>query len=147
MSSTIRVAAIGAVAALVVHAGAAAQERPSPADNLDLTMVLLPENAVGPEEVTRRIELPPAAAPAERGRDRQPSGTGNGRETAEEARERGRDFGREVSEKARENREDVNRGNGPPESPGPPQAGPGTPGRPDNPGPPVDRPGPPSANP
>ena len=35
--------------------------------SLDVTIRLLPENAVGPGDLTRRIELPPAAAP--RGRD------------------------------------------------------------------------------
>jgi hypothetical protein len=115
--------------------------------SLEVTIRLLPENAVGPEEITRRIELPPAAAnavppqtPPDEGSptgDRgQPNDPGAGNDVATEARERGREFGREVSEQARENRENAGRPDeaGPardppstPSPPGPPAAPPGRP--------------------
>jgi hypothetical protein len=119
--------------------------------NLDVTMTLLPENAVGPEEITRRIELP-SAPPAEReaagaGADGEPerpdvlpgleNGRGAGLDTAVEARERGRAFGQEVAEAARESRDDAGRRDdrgppdgvspGPPDTAGPPNAPPGRP--------------------
>ncbi len=50
-----------AAAALVLCAGAAYGQPPAagPAEgNLDVTMTLLPQNATGPEDVTRVIELP-----------------------------------------------------------------------------------------
>jgi len=57
--------------ALAMAGGVAvrAQEPPAPPappapseSNLDVTIRLLPENAAGPEDITRRIQLPPAAA-------------------------------------------------------------------------------------
>lgn len=102
--------------------------------NLDVTIRLLPENAVGPEDITRRIELPPVAARptpprAEPDDDAPPAEDdeqkGRGDEIADEARERGREFGQETAEQARGNRENAGRpddapGRGPPETPGPP---------------------------
>jgi hypothetical protein len=114
---------------------------------LEVTIRLLPENAVGPEEISRRIELPAAAAfptPPEQPADGPPPGAENGGgaglDIAAEARERGREFGQEVAEQARENRENAGR----PDEPGPPIDVPGppdTPGPPDVPGPPEDGPG------
>jgi hypothetical protein len=152
---------------LVALAGAAAAHAQPPSEtSLDVTIRLLPENAVGPDEITRRIELPPAAEAArpsqaaEAGPPTGGEGPGRGEEVSSEARERGREFGQEVAEQARENREtagrpdntgrpdDVGRPDdaGPPESPpGPPESPPGPPASP--PGPPVDPPGPPSTPP
>ena len=42
------------------------QSQEASESSLEVTIRLLPENAVGPEEITRRIELPPAAANADR---------------------------------------------------------------------------------
>jgi len=125
--------------------------------NLDLTMTLLPEHATGPEEITRRIELPRPPGAEERGSRTDADGSGDegksskpdaserGRETSAEARERGREFGQEAAEQAREHRENAGRGpddnpgagsgNGPPESP---------PDRPETPGKPNDLPTPPA---
>src|SRR5262245_50927204 len=49
-------------AALAVAWAVAAYAQQPSESNLDVTIRLLPENAVGPGDVTRRIELPPAAA-------------------------------------------------------------------------------------
>lgn len=112
---------------------------------LEVTIRLLPENAVGrPDEITRRIELPPAARP-ESPTDGAPpgarNGLGAGLDTATEARERGREFGQEIAEQARENRENAGRPDhaGPPSSPGPPADPPAPPGN--VPGPPITPPG------
>lgn len=93
-------------------------------DNLELTMTLLPEHAKGPEEITRRIELPPPKPPAEQ-KDAQapngdqdgdlkkddkgpPAGKGEqGHSNADQAREQGREFGQNAAEQARENRENA----------------------------------------
>jgi hypothetical protein len=108
--------------------GVAAHAQPPGDTNLDVTIRLLPENAVGPDEITRRIELPPAAANATPPRadaaDEAPPDNerGRGDEVSSEARERGREFGQEVSEQARQNRE--TRGgptNRPPGRRGPPR--------------------------
>ena len=48
--------------ALAMAGGVAARAQDAGEANLDVTIRLLPENAVGPEDITRRIELPPAAA-------------------------------------------------------------------------------------
>ena len=125
------------IAALFGAAAAVAQPAPNGGDNLDLTMVLLPENAAGPEEITRRIELPPATDPAAGQQPTTPNeasggdGKDNGRDTAAEARERGREFGHEAKDDAREERENAGLGDG---VPGPPQVGRDPPGRPDDPG-------------
>ena len=115
--------------------------------SLDVTIRLLPENAVGPEEITRQIELPPAAArrsdnaatpPADPANGLPPGaeqGRGSGLDVAAEARERGREFGQEVAEQARENRENAGR----PDGAGPPLDPPATPGGPN--GPPAAPPG------
>jgi hypothetical protein len=116
---------------------------------LELTMALLPENAVDAEVIMSRIELPPAAGQgAANGQrpDELPgleNGQGEGLETATEARERGREFGQDVAEQARENRDNAGRGDDPP---GPPEDLPPTSPPVDVPGsgsdsPPVDAPG------
>jgi hypothetical protein len=144
-----------ACAALLFALGLGAHAQPPTNDALEVTIRLLPENAVGPEDITRRIELPPAVAAAareERPADGLPPAAENGRgaglDIAAEARERGREFGQEVAEQARENRENAGRPDdagppidvpGPPDTPGPPDA----PGPPDTPGPPEGVPGPP----
>lgn len=103
--------------------------------NLDVTIRLLPENAVGPEDITRRIELPPAAArptppraepddTAQPPADDKEKEKGRADEAADQARERGREFGQETAEQARGNRETAGRpddapGRGPPNEPGP----------------------------
>jgi hypothetical protein len=119
-----------AIAALALCAAATAGAQPPekpdqkpaderPAGNLDLTMTLLPEHAKGPEEITRRIELPPPKASGEHGQDDgshkenagQPSDPGEeGRSTAEKARELGREFGQSAAENARENRDNAAHG-------------------------------------
>lgn len=114
----------------------AGEEQPLP-DDLELTMTLMPEDAVLPEAVTRTIELPPAASDTAAkagagGRSRAneaQKGREQGLDTAAEARDKGRDLGEDMAEQARENREDAGRGR-PPEPPG---------------GPPADPPGPPEA--
>src|SRR5688572_25815929 len=53
-----------AVCVTFVTAAALAARAQDAPDSLEVTIRLLPENAVGPEEITRRIELPPAAANA-----------------------------------------------------------------------------------
>ena len=109
-------------AAFVVTLEVRAQAPGKPADNLDVTMTLLPEHAKGPEDITRRIALPPPANPGDkagRGTDKDKPDDGKsppadpgakGRDTADEARERGREFGQDVSEQSRENRENAGRG-------------------------------------
>jgi len=133
--------AVFAVAAMAFAAPVRAQSAapstpPSSGDSLELTMVLLPESARGPEEIVRRIELPAAAA--EQGREASATGRAraaealagderrDGLETAAEARERGREFGQEIAEQARENRENAGRGSDG-ERPGPPDGPPGGP--------------------
>lgn len=121
---------ICALAACVLAAhGVRAQAADKRDDNLDLTMTLLPEHAKGPEDVTKRIALPPpVSADASKddpgagksGHDSGDEGKGppadsaeQGRDNADQARERGRDFGQNVAEQARENRENAGRGNDP----------------------------------
>ena len=126
--------AICATLAVAWAAAAYAQEKSE--SNLDVTIRLLPENAVGPEDITRRIELPPAAArptppraepdeaaqpPAD---DKEKENKGRADEAADQARERGREVGKETADQARENRENAGRpddkpGRGPPDEPGP----------------------------
>src|SRR5690349_4589531 len=137
--------ALCAALALAWAVASYAQEKRE--NNLDVTIRLLPENAVGPEDITRRIELPPAAArptpPRAEGDDAaQPPADdkekdkGRADDAANEARERGREFGQETAEKARGNREDAGRpddkpGRGPPTDPGNPRGPPEKPpGRP-----------------
>jgi hypothetical protein len=136
-----------ACAALVVSIAGVAHSQEARDASLEVTIRLLPENATRPDEITRRIELPPAAAnpaapparPAEDGPGRDEN-NGRGRDVAEEARERGREFGQEVSEQARENRENAGR----PDDRGPPEDR----GRPDDQGPPPGQPqGPPATPP
>ena len=117
------------VTAVTALGAGAASAQPARNDSLDLTMVLLPEGATGAEEIARRIELPPATPRDDNARrDDPPGDAGNGRDTADEARERGRELGRDVADEARENRENAGRGNG--NEPGPPDHA----GRPDSPG-------------
>jgi hypothetical protein len=126
--------AICASLAMAWAVAAYAQEKSE--SNLDVTIRLLPENAVGPEDITRRIELPPAAArptppraepddkPQPPADDKEKENKGRADEAADEARERGREFGQETAEQARGNRENAGRpddkpGRGPPDEPGP----------------------------
>jgi hypothetical protein len=127
MSTRFVVTCTIAALALCAASTAGAQSQEKRADNLDLTMKLLPEHAKGPEEITKRIELPRPAGTGERKDDR-PDGDQNGshkddkgppsdpgeqgRSTAEQARERGREFGQDVAEQARENREIAGHGAG-----------------------------------
>ena len=127
-----------------------AQEGTAGGDALDLTMVLMPENATLPDAVTRVIALPAAAAEAARenaarGLDEANAARerDNGLENAAEAGEQGR-------ERAQQNREDrgrgasEGRGAGPPDDgsgpgTGPPDGGPGRGNGPsETPGPPGD---------
>lgn len=126
--------------ALATTGAIAAGAQDASETSLEVTIRLLPENAVGPEEITRRIELPPAAAnatpPRAEAADEAPpeNERGRGDEISSEARERGREFGQETAEQARENRENAGR---------PDEAGrPDDPGRPDDAGPPQEPPGP-----
>jgi len=138
--------ALAMAGTVAVHAQEASET------SLEVTIRLLPENAVGPEEVTRRIELPPAAANpvpprAEATDDAPPENErGRGDEISREARERGREFGQETAEQARENRENAGRPDdvGRPDDAGPPDDV----GPPDDAGPPPEPPrGPPTTPP
>ena len=51
---------VRAVCAALALAGGIAHAQEAAETSLDVTIRLLPENAVGPEAITRRIELPPA---------------------------------------------------------------------------------------
>ena len=146
-SKSIAIARAGCVA-LALSCAVALHAQPGSETSLDVTIRLLPENAAGPEEITRRIELPPAAAnptpPRADAADEAPpdNDRGRGDEVAGEARERGREFGQENAERARENRENAGRPDdaGPPDDAGRPE----DPGRPDDAGPPGEPPrGPP----
>lgn len=129
---TQRLTRIVTYAALVSAMGLAAQAQETPRDtSLEVTIRLLPQNAVGPDGITRRIELPPAAAvaaPPEEPTEGAPPGAENGQgrglDTATEARERGRELGQETAEQARENRENAGRPDNPgrPDTPVPPDA-------------------------
>jgi hypothetical protein len=97
-------------------------------NNLEVTMTLLPEHAKGPEEITRRIELPPPKKePAEQKDAKGPNGEqdggskkdnrgppadpgAQGRSNADQAREQGREFGQAAADQARENRENAGHG-------------------------------------
>jgi hypothetical protein len=136
------------VAFTVAAAASAYAQEPAVETNLDVTIRLLPENAVGPQDITRRIELPPAvavAAPPEQPTEGPPPGADNGQgqglDVATEARQRGREFGQERAEQARENRENAGRPDdtGRPEDAGPPIEPPTPPA--DPPGPPITPPG------
>ena len=140
---TNRIASRAACAALVAALAFAANAQDASESSLDVTIRLLPENAAGPGELTRQIELPPAARPERDPRHRLPTPrtkTATARTTAAvtaamlpaEARERGRAVGQEVAEQARENRENVERPNnaGRPDDRGPPPGNPqGPPGQ------------------
>jgi hypothetical protein len=142
-TKTKRMMGLTASAALL-SALAFAAEAQGPSDtSLEVTIRLLPENAVGPAEITKEIELPPAAAnaaapPADPAGGPPPGaerGNGQGLDVAAEARERGREYGQDVAEQARENRENAGR----PDDAGPPVDPPGGPN--DPPGPPITPPG------
>ena len=122
--------------AFAMAGGVAAHAQAPSESNLDVTIRLLPENAAGPEDITRRIQLPPAAAnPApprpesDAEKDDKAAAPddrekGRGNEAADEARERGREAGKETADQARGNRENAGRpddapGRGPPSDPGP----------------------------
>jgi hypothetical protein len=131
MTMTNRIASRAACAALVAAFACVAGAQEAGESSLDVTIRLLPENAVGPGELTRQIELPPAARPD---RPAAPPGDAanednaraNGSEVAGEARERGRAVGQEVAEQARENRENAGRPEdaGRPDDRGPPPGNP-----------------------
>jgi len=99
-------------------------------DDLEVTMTLLPADGARPEAITRTITLPPAAERT--GADDAADRGAEGREIAEEARDRGREFGQEMAEQARENREDAGRGGPPEDPPGPPDDLPNPPDNPSN---------------
>ena len=146
LNTTLMARAVCAALAMTWAVASYAQETSE--SNLDVTIRLLPENAVGPEDITRRIELPPAAArptpPRAEGdeagqppADDKEQKKGRADEAADEARERGRELGQETAEQARGNRENAGRpddapGRGPPDAPpgnprGPPETPPGRP--------------------
>ena len=139
MKTLLRMTVIAALLTGFITASVNAQERAL--ERLEITMALLPENAVGPEAIISRIELPPAAGAEGQRPEELPglqNGQGKGLETATEARERGRELGQDVAEQARENRDNAGRGDDPPgppdDLPGPPADVPGAPG---NGGPPI----------
>lgn len=131
-------AMLAAIAGLALPAAAPAQDSDGAAEDLDLTIRLMPEGSEDGREITRTITLPesvpervPRTVPGEdagAGRDAsdEPGGPGNARppegidapglDIAEQARsgEDGRELGRELRERALENREDAGRGGGPP---------------------------------
>lgn len=121
-----------AAGACVAAADSLAQDAGGEAiEILDVTMELLPEDAVRPETITRMIELPDAVAEASRrnaaaGLERAETG-GNGA-AAPDAAEDGLAIAAEARERAleqaQEARESAGRGRpdfaGPPDSPGPP---------------------------
>lgn len=148
LRATMGRAACAALAFSIALAGHAQGESDAKDASLEVTIRLLPENAVGPAELTRQIELPPAAARRNSNApDRVPGpenapprgrGEAPGSDVAAEARERGRDFGQDVAEQARENRESAGR----PDDARPPADLPAPPGGPSNPpGPPATPPG------
>ena len=61
MGSVDRLIGRATCAALIAAIALAGQSQEPSESSLEVTIRLLPENAVGPEEITRRIELPPAA--------------------------------------------------------------------------------------
>ena len=61
MGSVDRLIGRATCAALIAAVTLAGQSQEPDESSLEVTIRLLPENAVGPEEITRRIELPPAA--------------------------------------------------------------------------------------
>jgi hypothetical protein len=129
-----------ALASLWCGSPAVAQEKG--ADNLELTMTLLPETATVPDAVTKTIELPAPAS--EQAGEHSASGTATanqsrerreaGLDTAAAAREQGRQFGQDMAAEAQQNREDHAHGNppSPPDHPAPPDH----PSPPNPPGPP-----------
>jgi hypothetical protein len=128
---------------------AVAQEGAADSDALDLTMVLMPENATLPDAVTRVIALPAAAAEAARENAARGLDAANAARDRESGIENAAEAGEQGRERAQQNREDrgrgaaEGRGGGPPESIGPPDTiGPpdGGPGRGDG---PPETPGPP----
>jgi hypothetical protein len=120
-----------------------AQEGAADSDALDLTMVLMPENATRPDAVTRVIELPAAAAEAARenaARGLDEANAARERETGLENATAASEQGRETAQQNREDRgrgASEGRGGGPPDGGGPPENGSGRGnGPPETPGPP-----------
>jgi hypothetical protein len=135
--------ALSIIAILVLGMGGAAfaqDESKGEDGDLDVTMKLLPEDAVRPDVVTRELELPRDAAGEPQRSEQGAEKSAAGQENAERARENGRSFGQETAAAAQENRENLGRGSRPDGPPGPP---PDVPGPPDNPGSP-DNPGAPN---
>jgi hypothetical protein len=100
---------------------AAADQPASPEQSgeLDVTMRIITDpDAKLPEEIVRRITLPPprSAPPAEEQRDENRS---TGPDRAEKAREQGRQFGQDIADSAREHAEEARRNANPPGRPDP----------------------------
>lgn len=106
--ATKTLARAAAYAALYGSFAVAAHAQDASEASLEVTIRLLPENAVGPGELTRRIELPPAAEGARPPpRDERPSGAENERgrgndAAAPEARGRGNDNADATRERSNE---------------------------------------------
>ena len=123
MGSVDRLIGRATCAAFIAAMALAGQSQEPSESSLEVTIRLLPENAVGPEEITRRIELPPAPEAGERAKppdddakptddkSKQPRDEEAGHAAAEDARERGKEVGKDASEQARENRENAGHGN------------------------------------
>jgi hypothetical protein len=135
--------------AVLIALPVGAQEGAADSDALDLTMVLMPENATLPDAVTRVITLPAAAAEAARENAARGLNEANAARERENGRENAAEAGEQGRERAQDNREDrgrgaaEGRGGGPPEPPGadnlpgPPADGSGRGnGPPESPGPP-----------
>lgn len=86
----------GAVRALAVVAGFSISLGAAAADDLDVTMRMVLDDAELTDSVVREIELP-LATPSELQRNKAASGL----DTAEDARDSGREFGQSVAEDAR----------------------------------------------
>jgi hypothetical protein len=115
---------IAAALAGVLCAGAALAQNAAESGQvilgLDLTMRLMPADAVVPDAVVATIELPRAEDGSFIPHDKAVERSGRGLTTANAARENGRAFGEAMAAAARENREDVTRGGRADATPSPP---------------------------